>query len=70
MSAANNVRPLAGLKVVDLSWVVAGPLVGRALPLGPIGQISQRLPSIGRVRIKQPLYARSLCGILHARSQR
>ena len=31
MSAAKDVRPLAGLKVVDLSWVVAGPLVGRAL---------------------------------------
>jgi crotonobetainyl-CoA:carnitine CoA-transferase CaiB-like acyl-CoA transferase len=25
------VRPLAGLKVMDLAWVVAGPIVGRAL---------------------------------------
>lgn len=25
------IRPLEGLKVVDLSWVVAGPLVGRSL---------------------------------------
>ncbi len=30
-NAALGVRPFAGLKVVDLSWVVAGPLVGRAL---------------------------------------
>lgn len=28
---AQNLRPLEGLKVVDLSWVVAGPLVGRSL---------------------------------------
>ncbi len=26
-----SARPLAGLKVLDLAWVVAGPLVGRAL---------------------------------------
>jgi len=26
-----SVRPLAGLKVFDLAWVVAGPVIGRAL---------------------------------------
>ena len=31
MPDATTIRPLEGLKVVDLSWVVAGPLVGRAL---------------------------------------
>lgn len=31
MSAHGQLRPLEGLKVVDLSWVVAGPLVGRSL---------------------------------------
>lgn len=27
----SEVRPLAGLKVVDLAWVVAGPMIGRVL---------------------------------------
>jgi benzylsuccinate CoA-transferase BbsF subunit len=31
MTGATSIRPLEGLKVVDLSWVVAGPLVGRSL---------------------------------------
>ena len=26
-----SARPLAGLKVFDLAWVVAGPVIGRAL---------------------------------------
>jgi len=31
MQDAKKIRPLEGLKVVELSWVVAGPLVGRSL---------------------------------------
>ncbi len=31
LAAAKSIHPFEGLKVVDLSWVVAGPLVGRTL---------------------------------------
>ncbi len=30
-SSSDDLRPMAGLKVLDLSWVVAGPLIGRSL---------------------------------------
>jgi crotonobetainyl-CoA:carnitine CoA-transferase CaiB-like acyl-CoA transferase len=49
--------PLAGLKVADFSWVVAGPLVGRAL--ADFGATVVRVESSTRVetaRMMQPFY--------------
>jgi crotonobetainyl-CoA:carnitine CoA-transferase CaiB-like acyl-CoA transferase len=49
--------PLAGLKVADFSWVVAGPLVGRAL--ADFGATVVRIESSTRVetaRMMQPFY--------------
>jgi crotonobetainyl-CoA:carnitine CoA-transferase CaiB-like acyl-CoA transferase len=48
-------RPLAGLKVLDLSWVVAGPVIGRAL--ADFGATVVRVESSTRVetaRLMQP----------------
>jgi benzylsuccinate CoA-transferase BbsF subunit len=48
---------LAGLKVLDLSWVVAGPLIGRAL--ADFGATVVRVESSTRVetaRLMQPFY--------------
>ena len=49
--------PLAGLKVADFSWVVAGPLVGRAL--ADFGATVVRVESSTRIenaRMMQPFY--------------
>jgi crotonobetainyl-CoA:carnitine CoA-transferase CaiB-like acyl-CoA transferase len=49
--------PLAGLKVADFSWVVAGPVVGRAL--ADFGATVVRVESSKRVetaRLMQPFY--------------
>ncbi|MGH3556085.1 MAG: CoA transferase [Mycobacterium sp.] len=50
-----NAAPLAGLRVVDFSWVVAGPLIGRAL--ADFGATVVRVESAGRIetaRFMQP----------------
>ena len=49
--------PLAGLKVADFSWVVAGPVVGRAL--ADFGATVVRVESCARIetaRLMQPFY--------------
>ena len=49
--------PLAGLKVADFSWVVAGPLVGRSL--ADFGATVVRVESSTRIetaRMMQPFY--------------
>src|SRR6059058_1725939 len=49
--------PLEGLKVADFSWVVAGPLVGRAL--ADFGAAVVRVESSTRIetaRMMQPFY--------------
>jgi crotonobetainyl-CoA:carnitine CoA-transferase CaiB-like acyl-CoA transferase len=56
-SAARGAPPLAGLKVADFSWVVAGPVVGRAL--ADFGATVVRIESSRRVetaRMMQPFY--------------
>src|SRR4051812_26615099 len=50
-------QPLEGLKVADFSWVVAGPLVGRAL--ADFGATVVRVESSTRIetaRMMQPFY--------------
>jgi crotonobetainyl-CoA:carnitine CoA-transferase CaiB-like acyl-CoA transferase len=44
---SGSARPLAGLKVMDLAWVVAGPMVGRTL--ADFGAIVVRIESSRRV---------------------
>jgi crotonobetainyl-CoA:carnitine CoA-transferase CaiB-like acyl-CoA transferase len=54
-SPGNTVGPLDGLKVLDFSWVVAGPLIGRAL--ADFGATAIRVESAGRIetaRFMQP----------------
>jgi crotonobetainyl-CoA:carnitine CoA-transferase CaiB-like acyl-CoA transferase len=54
---AHDELPLAGLKVADFSWVVAGPVVGRAL--ADFGATVVRVESSKRVetaRLMQPFY--------------
>jgi len=54
-SPRQQAAPLAGLKVVDFSWVVAGPLIGRAL--ADFGATVIRVESAGRIetaRFMQP----------------
>ncbi|GAA2853166.1 CoA transferase [Streptosporangium fragile] len=54
---ATTPRPLDGLKVLDLSWVVAGPLIGRAL--ADFGARVVRVESSRRVetaRLMQPFH--------------
>ncbi len=45
--AAEEVRPFAGLKVLDLAWVVAGPALGRAL--ADFGATVVRVESSARI---------------------
>lgn len=54
-SPRRHAAPLEGLKVVDFSWVVAGPLIGRAL--ADFGATVVRVESAGRIetaRFMQP----------------
>ena len=53
----DRVLPLEGLKVADFSWVVAGPVVGRAL--ADFGATVVRIESGTRIetaRMMQPFY--------------